>query len=117
MVTVAWRTLRNTKTTLEFGNLGKIAIASIVMAVILIFVPTTYAHTAYYANIPFAQILAFLYILIISFIGAFIYITILTLIGGVKKSDVSAFLKLGHKLGPLAPLFDRLGSLLMKYAT
>jgi stage V sporulation protein B len=117
MVTVAWRTLKHAKTTLEFGNLGKIVIASVIMALILIFIPTNYAYTSYYANIPFAQILALLYLLIIAFIGAFIYITILIMIGGVKKTDVDAFLKLGRRLGPLSPLFNRLGSFLMKYAT
>lgn len=117
MVTVAWRTLKQAKVTLEIGNLGKIVIASVLMAAILIFVPTTYAYTAYYVNIPLAQVFAFLYILIIAFIGAFIYIAILTVIGGVKKTDIDAFLKLGRRLGPLAPLFNRLGSFLMKYAT
>lgn len=117
MATVAWRTLKQANTGLEWGNLGKIAVASIIMAVILFFIPTNLAYTASYVGIPFSQILAFLYILIICLIGAVIYMAILTMIGGVKKTDVDAFLKLGRRLGPLAPLFDRIGSFLMKYAT
>jgi stage V sporulation protein B len=117
MVTVAWRTLKQANTSLEWGNLGKIASASIIMAVVLFFIPTNLAYTASYVGIPFSQILAFLYILIICFIGAVIYMTILTMIGGVKKTDVDVFLKLGPRLGPLAPLFDKIGYFLMKYAT
>lgn len=117
MVTVAWKTLKQAKTTLELGNLLKIVIASVLMAVILLFIPTSYAYTVHYVNIPFAQILAFLYILFVAVIGALIYITILTLIGGVKKTDIDALLKLGRRLGPLTPLFNRLASFLMKYAT
>lgn len=55
--------------------------------------------------------------MVIFLIGALIYVAILTLIGGVKKTDVSAFLKLGRRLGPLAPLFNKIGSFLMKYTT
>jgi len=57
-----------------------------------------------------------IYLILVAFVGAFLYIVILTLIGGVKKSDVNAFLKLARRLGPLEPLFYKLGSILMKYA-
>lgn len=116
MVTVAWGTLKQSKTKLELKNLGKIVVASVLMAGILYFVPTTYAYTSFYAGIPLAQVLALLYLILVAFVGAFLYIVILTLIGGVKKSDVSAFLKLGRRLGPLEPLLDKIGSILMKYA-
>lgn len=117
MVTVASRALKQANTTLELNNLGKIVIASVIMALILLVIPTNFTYTAYYAGIPFARILACLSILIITLIGAIIYIFTLTIIGGVKKTDVDAFLKLSHRLGPLAFLFDKIGSLLMKYAT
>lgn len=116
MMTVAWGTLKMSKTTLELKNLGKIAVASVLMAVVLIFIPTNYAYTAFYVNIPFAQILALIYIIILAVIGMLIYIAILTMIGGVKKSDVGAFLKLASRSGPLAPLLNRVGNFLMKYA-
>ena len=116
MITVAWATLRKANTPLELNNLGKIAISSIIMAGILLLIPTTYAYTSFYANLPLAQVFALIYILIIVFIGMFLYITILTLIGGVKKSDVNAFLKLARRSGPLAPVLNRLGNFLMRYA-
>ena len=116
MMTVAWGTLKMSKTTLELKNLGKIAVASVLMAVVLIFITTNYAYTAFYVNIPFAQILALIYIIILAVIGMLIYIAILTMIGGVKKSDVGAFLKLASRSGPLAPLLNRVGNFLMKYA-
>lgn len=116
MMTVAWGTLKMAKTTLELKNLGKIAVASVLMALILIFIPTNYAYTAFYVNIPFAQILALIYIIILAVIGMLLYVAILTLIGGVKKSDVRAFLKLANRSGPLAPLLNRLGNFLMRYA-
>lgn len=116
MMTVAWGTLKMSKTTLELKNLGKIAVASVLMAVVLIFIPTNYAYTSFYVNIPFAQILALIYIIILAVIGMLIYIAILTMIGGVKKSDVGAFLKLASRSGPLAPLLNRVGNFLMKYA-
>jgi stage V sporulation protein B len=116
MITVAWGTLKRAKTRLELGNLGKIVVASILMAGILLLIPNTYAYTSFYANIPLARIFALIYILILTFIGMFVYLTILTLIGGVKKSDVSAFLKLARRSGPLAPVLNKLGNLLMRYA-
>jgi stage V sporulation protein B len=116
MVTVAWGTLKQAKTKLELKNLGKIVVASVLMAGILYFVPTIYAYTSFYAGIPLAQVLALLYLILVAFVGALLYVVILTLIGGVKKSDVNAFLKLGRRLGPLEPLFDKIGSILMKYA-
>jgi stage V sporulation protein B len=115
MITVAWFTLKQAETTLELGNLGKIAVSSVLMAIILMLIPTTYAYTAFYMNNPLASILALIYILIITFAGMFIYISILTLIGGLKKSDVNAFLKLAQRTGPLAPLLNRLGNFLMRY--
>lgn len=117
MITVAWGTLKKAETSLELGNLGKIAVSSIFMAGILLLIPTTYAYTSFYAGLPLAQLFALIYILIITFVGMFAYITILTLIGGVKKSDVRAFLKLAHRSGPLAPLLNKLGSFLMRYAS
>jgi hypothetical protein len=115
MITVAWFTLKQAETTLELGNLSKIAVSSVLMAIILMLIPTTYAYTAFYMNNPLASILALIYILIITFAGMFIYISILTLIGGLKKSDVNAFLKLAQRTGPLAPLLNRLGNFLMRY--
>lgn len=116
MVTAAWGTLRKAKTKLEYGNLAKIVIASVLMAVILLLIPTTYAYTSFYAGLPLAQLFALVYIIILAFVGMFLYIAILTLIGGVKKSDVTAFLKLAARLGPLAPIFNRLGNFLMRFA-
>jgi stage V sporulation protein B len=116
MVTVAWGTLRQAKTKLELKNLGKIVVASLLMAGILLFVPTIYAYTSFYAGIPLAQVLALIYLILVALVGAFLYVVILTLIGGVKKSDVNAFLKLSRRLGPLEPVFNKLGSILMKYA-
>jgi stage V sporulation protein B len=116
MITVAWGTLKKAKTSLELGNLGKIVVASIFMAGILLLIPTTYAYTSFYAHNPLASIFALLYIIIISFVGMLLYITILTLIGGVKKSDVRAFLKLAARSGPLATILNRLGNFLMRYA-
>lgn len=116
MITTARGILKLARTTLEWVSLGKIVVASLLMAGILLLIPTTYAYTSFYAGIPLAQIFAFIYIIIASFIGILVYIVILTLIGGVKKSDVEAFLKLGYRLGPLKSLFDKVGSILMKYA-
>ncbi len=116
MVTVSWRTLRYVKVRLQFGDLGKIVIASIIMAIILLFIPTTYAYTSAY-HMPIAKILAFVYIMLIGLIGALIYIIILTSIGGLKKSDVDAFMKLGARLGPLAPFITRLAMFLSRFAT
>jgi stage V sporulation protein B len=116
MITTAGGILKLARTTLEWVSLGKIVVASLLMAGILLLIPTTYAYTSFYAGIPLAQIFAFIYIIIASFIGILVYIVILTLIGGVKKSDVEAFLKLGYRLGPLKSVFDKLGSILMKYA-
>ncbi len=118
MVTVAWRTLKHVKVRLQFVDLGKIAIASAIMTIILLFIPTTYAYTTAYANTSHivAIILTFIYILIIALIGSLIYIGVLTLIGGVKKSDVTALFKLANRVGPLAPVLNTLGSFLMRFA-
>jgi len=72
MVTVAWGTLKQSKTKLELKNLGKIVVASVLMAGILYFVPTTYAYTSFYAGIPLAQVLALLYLILVAFVGAFL---------------------------------------------
>lgn len=116
MVTVAWWTLKKANATLEYGNLGKIAVASILMAIVLLFIPHTFAYTHAYGANPLGIIFAFIYILILTFIGIVIYITILSLIGGVKKSDVNALFKAAGRLGPLAPIFNSLGNLLMRFA-
>lgn len=116
MVTVSWRTLRYVKVRLQYGDLGKIVIASIIMAFILLFIPTTYAYTSAY-HMSIAKILAFVYIMFLALFGALIYIIILTLIGGLKKSDVNAFMKLGARLGPLAPIITRLATFLLRFAT
>lgn len=116
MLTVGWATLKEARTHLEWGNLGKIAVASVLMAGVLLLIPTTYAYTSFYAGLPVAQLFALLYIILLVFIGTFIYVAILTIIGGVKKSDINAFLKLGGRLGSLSPIFDRVGNFLMKYA-
>lgn len=116
MVSVAWRTLHYTKVSLHYRDLGKIGIASIGMAVILMFIPTTYAFTSAF-HIPLARIFAFFYIVLLGLIGTVIYAAILTFIGGIKKGDVNALYKLGNRLGPLSPLFDKIGSVLMRFAT
>jgi stage V sporulation protein B len=116
MVMVAWRTLMHVKVRLHYGDFGKIVIASVIMAIILLLIPTTYAYTSAY-HMSIAKILAFVYIMVLALIGALIYIFILTLIGGVKKNDVDAFMKLGNKLGPLAPFIRKLAILLMRFAT
>ncbi len=86
------------------------------MAFILLFIPTTYAYTSAY-HMSIAKILAFVYIMFLALFGALIYIIILTLIGGLKKSDVNAFMKLGARLGPLAPIITRLATFLLRFAT
>jgi len=116
MVLVAWRTLRHVKVRLQYGDLGKIVIASIIMAIILLFIPTTYAYTSAY-HMSIAKILAFVYIAFLALIGALIYIITLTLIGGLKKSDVNAFMKLGGRLGPLGPVITKLAMFLSRFAT
>ena len=116
MVMVAWRTLRYVNVRLEYGNFGKIVIASVIMTIILLFIPTTYAYTSAY-HMSIAKILAFVYIMFLALIGALIYISILTLIGGLKRSDVIAFMKLGGRLGPLAPFITKLATFLLRFAT
>ena len=116
MVMVAWRTLKYVKVRLEYGNFGKIVIASVIMTIILLFIPTTYAFTSAY-HMSIAKILAFVYIMFLALIGALIYIIILTLIGGLKRSDVTAFMKLGGRLGPLAPFITKLATFLLRFAT
>jgi hypothetical protein len=104
------------KVRLQYGDLGKIVIASIIMAIILLFIPTTYAYTSAY-HMSIAKILAFVYIAFLALIGALIYIITLTLIGGLKKSDVNAFMKLGGRLGPLGPVITKLAMFLSRFAT
>jgi stage V sporulation protein B len=116
MVIVAWRTLRYVKVKLQLGDLGKIVIAAVIMAIILMFIPTTYAYTSAY-HISIAKILALVYIAFLALIGALIYIIVLTLIGGLKRNDVNAFMKLGNRLGPLSPYINKLAALLMRFAT
>jgi stage V sporulation protein B len=116
MVTVAWFTLKISRTSLELGNLGKIAISSILMAGILILIPKTFAYSHFYVNNPLASVLALIYILIITFAGMFIYIAILTFIGGIKKSDVNAIHKVARRTGPLAPVLNRMAGFLMRFA-
>ena len=77
------------------------------MAIILLFIPTTYAYTSAY-HMSIAKILAFVYIIFLALFGALIYIFILTMIGGLKRSDVTAFMKLGGKLGPLSSIYNKI---------
>jgi stage V sporulation protein B len=58
MVMVAWRTLMHVKVRLHYGDFGKIVIASVIMAIILLLIPTTYAYTSAY-HMSIAKILAF----------------------------------------------------------
>ncbi len=116
MVMVGWRTLKYVNVRLQYGDFGKIVIASVVMAIILLLIPTTYAYTSAY-HMSIAKILAFVYIMVLALIGALIYIFTLTLIGGLKRDDVNTFMKLGNRLGPLAPFIKKLATFLLRFAT
>jgi stage V sporulation protein B len=99
MVTLARKTLQLAKVNLPWGDFIRIIGAALVMASIFLLFPKT---------IP--------YFILAIILSPLIYGSALILFGGIKKSDINAIYKFGHKLGPLSGKVKKLADLLDRFA-
>jgi stage V sporulation protein B len=116
MAILAWKTLQIVNVKLPYGDFVRIAIASFLMGIFLMFFPQIYGLPGTYGNFVLSRVWAFLYIMIAILMGGLIYTFILTLIGGLKKNDLGILYKFQDRLGPFSGLFAKLVELLERFA-
>ena len=100
MAGVLGKTLQLAGVRLPLADFGKIGIASILMGVVLMFFPKTYAF--------FFLALA---------VAPFLYMGFLSISGGLKKEDVHVMYRLAAKSGPLEAYFNKFIGLFERFAT
>ncbi len=108
MTSIVWKTLQIADVKLKVMDIVKIIIATGIMGALLLLIPQSILFLPLPLNyIVFAGIML---------LALMVYIGALILVGGLKKSDVNAFSKLGNKVGPLKKTFDRISSFLERFA-
>lgn len=108
MVSIVWKTLQVADVKLQYKDLGKIVLATAIMGGILLLIP----KSILLISIP----LNYLVFLLVMILAVVVYLVALILVGGLKHNDIKAMRQLGSKTGPLKSMFDKLVSLLEKYA-
>ncbi len=108
MVAIVWKTLQVADVELQYKDLGKIVLATAIMGGVISLIP----KSILLISIPLNYVV-FLFVMILAVI---VYLVALILVGGLKHNDVKAIHQLGNKSGPFKPAFNKLVSLLERFA-
>lgn len=108
MVAIVWKTLQVADVELQYKDLGKIVLATAIMGGVISLIP----KSILLISIPLNYVV-FLFVMILAVI---VYLVALILVGGLKHNDVKAINQLGNKSGPFKPAFNKLVSLLERFA-
>ena len=120
MTSIVWKTLQIADVKLQYKDLGRIVLAAGIMGAVLLLIPQNLLISSVnLSSLSFNYIDFFSKYIIFALVvilAAIVYVAALILVGGIKKSDISALGKLVNKAGPLKVAFEKLVSLIERFA-